>query len=188
MFKHHWHLLVLYQQNNNITTTNNNNNNNDCSGFLEPTTGMMKNEEEKQIKAGLVSVITANSSSCGDSGIEVSMFDSSVENHFRAMDTIYKLCGEGNTGGFDNDEIERLSSTITFLSEWRYFNYRPKILRFMPETGFSNGKEAQNDITLCQDSATSVPKYDMEERPEVAGKKTQESFGSRSGWLKAQKP
>ena len=32
----------------------------------------------------------------------------------------------------------------------------------MPETGFSNGKEAQNDITLCQDSAASVPKYDME--------------------------
>lgn len=128
-----------------------------------PPAVQKKNEEEKQIEeAGLVSVITANSSSLGDSGIEVSMFDSSAENHFRAMDTIYKLCGEGNTGGFDDDEIERLSSTITFLSEWRYFNYRPKILRFMPETGFSNGKEAQNDITLCQYSAASVPKYDME--------------------------
>jgi len=47
-------------------------------------------------------------------------------------------------------------------SEWRYFNYRPKILRFMPETGVSNGKEAQNDITLSQYSAASVPKYDIE--------------------------
>ena len=75
-----------------------------------------KNEEEKQIEeAGLVSVITANSSSCDDIGIEVSLFDSSAENHFRAMDTIYELCGEGNTGGFDDEEIERLSSTITFL-------------------------------------------------------------------------
>ena len=32
----------------------------------------------------------------------------------------------------------------------------------MPETGVSNGKEAQNDITLSQYSAASVPKYDIE--------------------------
>ena len=82
-----------------------------------PPAAEEKNEKEKQFEeAGLVSVITANSSSCDDLGIEVSMFDYSAENHFRAMDTIYELSGEADIGSFDDEEIERLSSTIAF---WR---------------------------------------------------------------------
>lgn len=46
-------------------------------------------------------------------GISVSMFDCSVDNHFTAVDLISKLCGE--EGEFDQFEIQRLKSSITFL-------------------------------------------------------------------------
>lgn len=52
-------------------------------------------------------------------GAKVSMFDESVENHFRAMDKISELCGEAEEGALDENEIQRLSSSITFL---RYTN------------------------------------------------------------------
>lgn len=45
-------------------------------------------------------------------GVQVSMFDESVENHFRAMDKIFELCGGG---ALDETEILRLSSSISFL-------------------------------------------------------------------------
>lgn len=50
---------------------------------------------------------------------KVSLFDESSENHFRAMDSISKLCGEPEEGSLDESEIQRLSSSITFL---RYIN------------------------------------------------------------------
>lgn len=134
-------------------------------GVAEKKTKKKKKEKKTQIEeASLVSVITAKpaNSSSDDLGFRVSMFDYSPENHFTAMDTIYKLCGEADNGGFDEGEIERLSSTVTFLSEWRYFNYKPKTIRFMPESGFSNGKKGHNDITLSQFSAALVPKSDLE--------------------------
>lgn len=43
-----------------------------------------------------------------------SLFDYSIENHFKAMDTISKLCGEPENPDFDPAEIDRLSSSITF--------------------------------------------------------------------------
>lgn len=46
--------------------------------------------------------------------ITVSLFDYSVDNHFKAMDMISKLCGEVEFQ-FDPSEIQRLSSSITFL-------------------------------------------------------------------------
>lgn len=46
----------------------------------------------------------------------VSLFDCSVENHFKAMDTISRLCGEeAEVNAFKESEIERISSTIIFL-------------------------------------------------------------------------
>lgn len=48
-------------------------------------------------------------------GIRVSLFDYSVENHFKAMDTISKLCEEAESDSLQEAEIQRLSSSITFL-------------------------------------------------------------------------
>ncbi|KAL2933780.1 General transcription factor 3C polypeptide 2 [Bienertia sinuspersici] len=76
------------------------------------------------------------------------MFDYVFENHLKEMDFIHKLCGEGENGGLVDEEIERISSTITFLSEWRCVNYSPRTIRFVSETGCSNGIEANNEIIL----------------------------------------
>ncbi|XP_048503667.1 uncharacterized protein LOC104898392 isoform X3 [Beta vulgaris subsp. vulgaris] len=46
--------------------------------------------------------------------------------------------------------------------EWRYFNYNPRTIRFVSETGRPNGTEAHNEITLPQFSAVMVPKCGME--------------------------
>lgn len=46
--------------------------------------------------------------------VEVCLFDHSVENHFRAMDKIAELCGDGELQ-FDQKQLQRLSSSITFL-------------------------------------------------------------------------
>lgn len=48
-------------------------------------------------------------------GVRVSMFDYSVENHLRAINTISKLCEEPENDGHDECDIQRLSSTMTFI-------------------------------------------------------------------------
>ncbi|XP_021717398.1 AT-rich interactive domain-containing protein 4-like isoform X2 [Chenopodium quinoa] len=50
------------------------------------------------------------------SEIKVSMFDYSIENHFRFIDSINKLCGRGQNSSFIDTKIQRLASTITYLS------------------------------------------------------------------------
>lgn len=52
--------------------------------------------------------------------IEVCYFDNSVENHFKAMDKIAELCGDGELQ-FDQKELQRLSSSITFLRLSNFF-------------------------------------------------------------------
>lgn len=47
--------------------------------------------------------------------VRVSMFDDSVENHFRVMHTISELCGEAEDEPFLESDIRRLSSSTTFL-------------------------------------------------------------------------
>jgi hypothetical protein len=47
--------------------------------------------------------------------VTVSAFDYSVENHFRAVDTISQLCGEADDGGLEESEVQRLASSVTFL-------------------------------------------------------------------------
>ncbi|XP_057984863.1 uncharacterized protein LOC110640094 isoform X3 [Hevea brasiliensis] len=91
-------------------------------------------------------------------GINVSLFDYSVENHFKAMDTISKLCGEAETDSLQEDEIQRLSSSITFLREWSHFNYQPRVVRFACEMKNSQEKCFLGDTNLPQFSSATVPK------------------------------
>lgn len=91
------------------------------------------------------------------SGIEVCLFDHSVENHFKAMDKIAELCGE-NKLQFDQKELQRLSSSITFLREWKHFNYQPRVIRFACQSENHQGKDVFGEIKLPQFSAAIVPK------------------------------
>ncbi|XP_019152955.1 PREDICTED: uncharacterized protein LOC109149566 isoform X3 [Ipomoea nil] len=94
--------------------------------------------------------------------VELSLFDDSVENHFRAIDTISQLCGEPDIDdSTDQAELRRYGSSITFLSEWRYFKYKPRSIRFACESEKSgNGKDVNGETILPQFSAATVPKFD----------------------------
>ncbi|XP_038708010.1 uncharacterized protein LOC120003150 isoform X1 [Tripterygium wilfordii] len=92
-----------------------------------------------------------------DARVKVSMFDYSVENHFKAVDTISKLCGAVENFAVEECEIQRLSDSVTFLREWSYYNYKPKIIRF--------GSESQaSSIFLPQLSSANVPKEGPHEK------------------------
>ncbi|XP_059462909.1 uncharacterized protein LOC132191818 isoform X2 [Corylus avellana] len=90
--------------------------------------------------------------------VTVSAFDYSVENHFRAVDTFSQLCGEADDGGLEESEVQRLASSVTFLREWKYFNYEPKTVRFACEVGSLEGKDVVSGIKLPQFSSAAVPK------------------------------
>lgn len=97
------------------------------------------------------------SSGGNDTGVRVSIFDYSVDKHFKALDTISKLCEEPESEGLDESDVQRLSSTVTFLREWRYFNYRPRIVRFANEMGSCGEKNVLSEINLPQFSSAAVP-------------------------------
>ena len=60
--------------------------------------------------------IEPESSRNGPSTVSVSMFDDSVENHFRVMHTISELCGEAKEDEpVPETELQRLQSSTTFL-------------------------------------------------------------------------
>ncbi|XP_070666187.1 uncharacterized protein [Malus domestica] len=87
------------------------------------------------------------------------MFDDSVENHFRVMDTIAKLCGEAEEDrGVEDGEIQRLSSSVTFLREWADFKYGPRDVRFACGVGSPEEKDVVGGINLRQFSSATVPK------------------------------
>ncbi|XP_051116469.1 uncharacterized protein LOC127241453 isoform X2 [Andrographis paniculata] len=91
-------------------------------------------------------------------GVLVSEFNYSVESHFKDMDIISKLCGYPETTlNFDHPEIKRISSSTTFLREWRDFKYPPRDVRFVCQSN-SNDKEVMGAVTLPQFSSASVPK------------------------------
>ncbi|PPD77663.1 hypothetical protein GOBAR_DD25400 [Gossypium barbadense] len=100
----------------------------------------------------------------GGPGAKVSVFDYSVENHFRAMDTISKLCEEPKIDGLYETDIRRFSSSITFLREWRHFDYEPRIIRFANELKDSPGKDVSLGIELPQFSSATVPKVKQQDR------------------------
>ncbi|KAK6151548.1 hypothetical protein DH2020_014183 [Rehmannia glutinosa] len=100
--------------------------------------------------------LTANSSP----EIAVSELDYSIEDHFKAVDTIAKLCGYPDTINANQAEIKRFSNSITFLREWRDLHYAPRIVRFASQHN-SKEKDVVGEVTLNQFSAASVPKKDM---------------------------
>ncbi|XP_021911148.1 uncharacterized protein LOC110824976, partial [Carica papaya] len=92
-----------------------------------------------------------------DARVNVSTFDYSVENHLNVMDKISKLCGEGDFDHLDESEIQRLSSSITFLREWKHYTYKPRNVSFACEVGSSSvDKEVVNDVLLPQFSSATV--------------------------------
>lgn len=50
----------------------------------------------------------------GEEECKISLFDYSVENHLKAVNSINDLCGETTTD-LDENDINRLSSSVTFL-------------------------------------------------------------------------
>ncbi|KAG2686544.1 hypothetical protein I3760_09G010400 [Carya illinoinensis] len=111
---------------------------------------------------------------CNAPKVTVLKFDNSVENHFRAIDTISQLCGQPEEGALEEREIQQLSSSITFLREWKYFNYEPKIVRFASAVGSIEGKDVSG-IELPQLSSAAVPKN---EEPSGGAATHAESSGS----------
>ena len=51
----------------------------------------------------------------GDNAVTVSEFDYCVDNHFRTIETISKLCGEDDYYALQQTEIQRFSSSLTFF-------------------------------------------------------------------------
>ncbi|MCD7449714.1 hypothetical protein HAX54_001143 [Datura stramonium] len=95
------------------------------------------------------------------SGIPVSLFDYSVENHFKAVDTISKLTGVPEIDDADRAELNRLASSITFLTEWRYLNYERREVKFACENESSKGKDVTGEVSLPQFSSAEVPKKQL---------------------------
>lgn len=76
-----------------------------------------KNKKRKAKKEGnTVAVDSVEAANNGGGGVRISLFDFSVENFFRDMDTIARLCGEEERHAtLEDSEIQRMSSSITFL-------------------------------------------------------------------------
>ncbi|KAL8526313.1 hypothetical protein ACS0TY_015505 [Phlomoides rotata] len=89
--------------------------------------------------------------------ISVSEFDYSVENHFKFVDAVVKLCGYPDALEANQAETKRISDSITFLRQWRDFNYKPRVVKFACQRN-SKEKDVVGGIKLSQFSAASVPK------------------------------
>ncbi|KAH6806101.1 Transducin/WD40 repeat-like superfamily protein [Perilla frutescens var. frutescens] len=96
----------------------------------------------------------------------VSEFDYSVENHFKAVDTIAKLCGYSETLDDSEPEVNRLSDSITFLRHWKDFNYKPRIVRFACQHN-SEERDVIGEVTLPQFSSAAVPQKEIQNGSKV---------------------
>ena len=91
------------------------------SELLDGNENEKKKKKVKQVsqrvavKASAPNPATANNG--GDvSAVRIALFDFSVENFFRVMETIVRLCGKEEDGAaIDQSEIQRMSSSVTFL-------------------------------------------------------------------------
>ena len=74
------------------------------------------NKKEKEKKDGPVA---EKPSDCNGDRVTVSKFDYCVDNYFRAIKTISKLCGEDDEDYYalQQTKIQRLSSSLTFLRQ-----------------------------------------------------------------------
>lgn len=97
-------------------------------------------------------------SGSGEEGCSISTFDYSVENHLKAMDSISYLCGGEAGTVIDKADINRLSSSVTFLREWRHLSYEPKRFGFCDdEAGKSCEPKDVKSQTLPQFSSARAP-------------------------------
>ncbi|KAL6145625.1 hypothetical protein ACLB2K_056311 [Fragaria x ananassa] len=104
-----------------------------------------------------VSVAPENSRN-GPHRVSVSMFDDSVENHFRVMHTISELCGEAKEDEpVPETELQRLQSSTTFLREWADFKYEPRAVRFACQAPSPDEEDVISGINLRQFSSATVP-------------------------------
>lgn len=91
-------------------------------------------------------------------GISVANFDYSIENHLKAMNKILELSGESDFE-YDQSEIQRMSSSVSFLREWRHFCYQPQAIRFACQSETPQRKDFTSGIiNLTQFSSAAVPK------------------------------
>ncbi|KAG7597602.1 WD40-repeat-containing domain superfamily [Arabidopsis suecica] len=93
----------------------------------------------------------------GEEECSISLFDYSVENHLKAVDSISDLCGEA-IADIDENDINTFSSSVTFLREWRHYNFEPKSFAFYNEAGKSREPKDANSHTLPQFSSARAPK------------------------------
>ncbi|XP_027365109.1 uncharacterized protein LOC113872072 isoform X2 [Abrus precatorius] len=140
-------------------------------GKKNKTKKKSKNETEPVAAKEAADSATAITVNNGDdvstsSGVRISSFDFSVDKFFRSMDTIARLCGEEERDAdSEQSEIRRMSSSITFLREWRDFKYPSRSIKFAYGLESSECSKGKDDITvnLPQFSSASVPKHDMQE-------------------------
>ncbi|KAE9619639.1 hypothetical protein Lal_00038052 [Lupinus albus] len=110
----------------------------------------------------------------GRNGVRISLFDYCVDNYFHYIDTVARLCGENGDVDFEQSEIQRISSSVTFLRKWRDFKYPSRNIRFGYSLGSSERKDV-NTINLPQFSSATVPMYDMQKENRLENAKSQES-------------
>ena len=61
-------------------------------------------------------LVVEKPSDCNGDRVMVSKFDYCVDNYFKAIETISKLCGEDDEDyALQQTEIQRLSASLTFL-------------------------------------------------------------------------
>ncbi|KAJ0247786.1 Transducin/WD40 repeat-like superfamily protein [Hirschfeldia incana] len=103
-------------------------------------------------------------SGSGEEGCSsISTFDYSVENHLKAVDSITDLCGEASNV-IDKADINRLSSSVTFLREWRHLSYESKRFVFYnDEAGKSCEPKGIISHTLPQFSSARAPKVKIDD-------------------------
>ncbi|MQL72575.1 hypothetical protein Taro_004934 [Colocasia esculenta] len=120
----------------------------------------------------------AGESECG--GVVVSLFNDSAEEFISTMETVSSLCGlQDKDEVFDESEVQRWSSMVTFLKEWRYFCYEPKVVNFTYETKSPQVKEEIKGMKLPQFSSATVP--ETEQSSGVRGSLNSKDFVLHAG-------
>ncbi|PKI33746.1 hypothetical protein CRG98_045868 [Punica granatum] len=109
------------------------------------TYGLLRNREPQNVGGGTAEV-------------EVLPFDYSVENHIKEMDMIARLCWEEG-GIVEDSEIARLSSSLTFIREWRFFNYEPRVVEFSSQTCSAADEGALGPIRYRSSHLQLFPRY-----------------------------
>lgn len=96
-------------------------------------------------------------------GVEVCLFDESADGFSRTVRAISELVDIEPETDFPEAEVERLSSSITFLREWRHFSYEPKSVTFTNGTESTSYRDDMHSVTLPQFSSASVPQITPQE-------------------------